>query len=172
MSQEATPPVEPGAQPAGAGPSAAMVTVMGAALAVLALQFTPPFEGTVHRGYRDIGGVITACTGHTETAQLGRTYTPGECRRLLESDLIQHYQGLMGCLRDGLPPHVAAAVLDFAFNVGVAKACTSNVVRKINAGDVAGGCAAFMDWMLVAGRNCALAHNAPLLRRHTQAPRR
>lgn len=152
-------------------PSAALVAAIGAAAAALVLTLVPRFEGTVLRGYRDIGGVVTACTGHTRHALLGRHYTAAECAAFLASDLVQHTQDLR-CIQRPLQPHETAALLSLAFNVGPGKAgvkdglCElkrggpSTIVRRANAGDMAGACASISEWTFVGERNCALADNA------------
>lgn len=158
----------PAAPAAGATP---LVAAIGAAAAALVLALVPQHEGTMLWGYRDIGGVVTACTGHTRYAVLGRRYTPAQCEAWLASDLLRHTQDLR-CIQRPLLAHETAALLSLAFNVGPGKAgvkdglCElkeggpSTIVRRANAGDMAGACAAISDWTYVKGRNCALKENA------------
>lgn len=149
---------------------AALVAAVGALAAALVLLMVPPFEGTVLHGYRDIGGVVTACTGHTSQAVLGRRYTVAECEALLASDLVKHARDL-ACITHPLQPHEKAALLSFAFNLGPGQAgvkdglCTlksgkpSSIRRLANAGDMPGACAAIELFTGVAGRDCKLAEN-------------
>lgn len=137
----------------GLGPFAALVTMIGAVAASLVLVMTPHFEGTVNAGYRDIAGVVTACTGHTLTAQLGRTYTDDECRELLAKDLASHARPVLRCLRVPVEPHTMAALVDWAFNVGPAAVCGSGAMRLINAGRLAEGCAQILRWVYVRQPN-------------------
>ena len=97
-------------------------------------------------------GIVTSCVGHTKTAQLGRTYTHEECLAQLQQDLSEHNAGLLSCVKVGMPPNVHAALLSWAFNVGVANACKSTAVRKVNAGDFAGACAELSRWTLAGGK--------------------
>jgi lysozyme len=128
---------------------AALVAMVGAAAAAMLLSITPYFEGTVHRGYVDPAGIVTACTGHTLTAQLRRTYTDAECAELLAKDLVSHARPVMACVRVPMAPHTTAAVVDLAFNIGPAAVCNSSVVRLINAGQLQQGCAAIRRFVFV-----------------------
>lgn len=89
--------------PVGGGSTGVLVAAIGATAAALVLTLVPRFEGTVLWGYRDIGGVITACTGHTRHAVLGRRYTAAECEAFLASDLVRHTQDLR-CIKRPLQP--------------------------------------------------------------------
>lgn len=134
---------------AAAGPGARLALLIGGAAAALVLAMTPHFEGTVKRGYADIGGVVTACTGHTLTAQLGRTYTAAECEQLLAKDLVAHWWPLARCITVPMAPHTKAALLDLAFNVGPGAVCRGSVARHINAGRLTEGCAAILQYVYV-----------------------
>ncbi|CUI64793.1 Phage-related lysozyme (muraminidase) [Achromobacter xylosoxidans] len=99
-------------------------------------------------------GIVTACSGHTKTAVLGRPYSPEECRRLLEADLVDHAEGVLA----GHQYQLAAAT-SFAFNVGVGAYCRSATARRFNAGDLAGACRAMNQadngkpqWVWVGGQ--------------------
>jgi lysozyme len=67
-----------------------LIATVGAGCCAILLNYVPQFEGTILRGYKDPIGIVTACTGHTKTAVLGRPYTPAECEELLQVDLIKH----------------------------------------------------------------------------------
>ncbi|AMG36238.1 lysozyme [Achromobacter xylosoxidans] len=116
---------------------------VGAGAAAMLLNFVPQVEGTILRGYKDPIGVVTACSGHTKTAVLGRPYSQEECRRLLESDLVDHAEGVLACT-PALSGHQyqLAAATSFAFNVGVGAYCRSATARRFNSGDWAGACRA------------------------------
>lgn len=126
---------------------------VGAGAAALLLQYVPQFEGMVLRGYKDPIGIVTACAGHTKTAVLGRPYTIGECKALLETDLVEHAEGVLRCtpsLKD--KPFQLAGATSFAFNVGAPKYCSSGMASKFNAGDLAGGCAELSKWTRAGGK--------------------
>ena len=75
-----------------------LAVLVGAAAAAALFAITPKFEGTVLRTYRDLGGVLTYCTGATENAMWGKTYTPEECRAQLDRDLTRHAEGISKCI--------------------------------------------------------------------------
>ncbi len=130
-----------------------LAVILGSATAAAALLvITPRFEGTVQKTYRDIGGVLTYCTGATEDAQWGKTYTMEECRAQLDRDLARHAEGMMKCIHVPLTEGQKIAFTDFTYNVGVAAFCGSTVARKANQGDVMGSCAALSMWDRVGGK--------------------
>lgn len=129
------------------------VAAVSAAVLALATPVVVHFEGEIRHGYRDPIGIVTSCIGHTgEGAQLGRTYTHEECLAQLTADLAEHDAGLLACVKVNMPANVHAALLSWAFNVGVANACGSSAVRKVNAGDFQGGCAELLRWTMAGGR--------------------
>lgn len=136
--------------------NAAVAGGLAAAALALATPFIAREEGTVLKGYRDPIGVVTACTGHTRTARLGRVYSPAECERLLREDVVDHAEAIAPCLPEGLPVESQAAFLSFAFNVGAPKFCASTMARKAFAGDLAGACAQLDRWVYAGGRDCRL----------------
>ncbi len=129
-----------------------LVGVVSAAAAAALLVLVPKNEGTVYKTYRDIGGVLTYCTGATENAQWGKSYTPAECRAQLEKDLTRHAEGIMACVRVPLTDGQKVAFVDTAYNIGVAAFCGSSMARRANAGDMAGACAALTLWVNVNGK--------------------
>lgn len=132
--------------------SRALKATVGASCAALLLTCVPKFEGVILRGYRDPIGIVTACAGHTATAVLGRPYTPAECTKLLEADLISHADGVNACVRVPLTTGQRAAFISFGFNVGVGNFCRSTMARKANAGDYRGACAELSKWTYAGGR--------------------
>lgn len=132
-----------------------LVAIIGAAAAGVLMAMVPANEGTVLRTYKDLGGVLTYCTGATENAQWGRTYTPAECAAQLDRDLARHAEGVMACVHVSMTDGQKVAFVDFAYNVGVGAFCGSSVARRANAGDMAGACAALSMWDKVNGRPVA-----------------
>jgi lysozyme len=129
-----------------------LVAIVGAAAAGALMALVPANEGTVLKTYRDLGGVLTYCTGATENAAWGKTYTPAECKAQLDRDLARHAEGVMGCVHVQLTDGQKVAFVDFAYNAGVGAFCGSSMARKANAGDMAGACAALSMWNKVNGR--------------------
>lgn len=129
-----------------------LVAIVGAVAAATLLSFTPMWEGTELKTYRDLGGVLTYCTGATENAMWGKTYTPEECRAQLDRDLARHAEGVMACIRAPLTDLQKAAFVDAAYNIGVSAFCGSSMARRANAGDIRGACDALLMWDKVDGK--------------------
>lgn len=129
-----------------------LAAILGSTTAAAALYgLTPSYEGTVYKTYRDVGGVLTYCTGATENAQFGKTYSKDECVAQLDRDLARHAEGMLSCIHVPLTEGQKIAFTDFTFNVGVGAFCGSSVARKANAGDVVGSCDALLMWNKVKG---------------------
>jgi lysozyme len=130
-----------------------LVALVGAVAATALLSFTPAFEGTELSTYRDMGGVLTYCTGATENAAWGKTYTPAQCRVQLDRDLERHAAGIAMCiplarLTDGQK----VAFVDVAYNIGVSGFCGSSMARRTNVGDMVGACNSLLLWNKVGGK--------------------
>lgn len=133
-------------------PPKPLAAIVGIAAAAGLLSLTPSFEGTVYQTYRDPVGVLTYCTGATENAQWGKSYSPAECRAQLDRDLSRHAEGVMACIKAPLTTGQKIAFVDLAYNVGVGAVCNSTLARKANAGDMAGACAELSKWTRAGGQ--------------------
>jgi len=108
-------------------------------------------EGLVTHTYPDVGGVPTYCYGETKDAQWGKTYTKEQCDEKLAARLVEFNRGVDSCVFVELPDSRRAALVSLSYNIGVPAFCKSTVVRKLNAGDVVGGCDAILMWNKVKG---------------------
>lgn len=130
-----------------------LTAIVGSVAAAALLILTPAKEGTKLTTYRDPVGVLTYCTGATENAQWGKSYTPEQCKAQLDYDLARHAEGISRCVNmEKLTDGQKIAYVDFAFNVGVTAFCGSTVARKANAGDLRGSCDALLMWDKAGGR--------------------
>jgi len=116
-------------------------------LSLLALVAT--WEGKRNDAYQDIVGVWTVCYGETRGVKQGDKYTDAECRDMLSFGLGEYYAKVEPCLADRVTQNQRIAVTSLAYNVGAAGACGSTAVRKLNAGDVQGGCDALLRFSCV-----------------------
>lgn len=131
---------------------AKLIAKIGAAAVALAVPVVMVYEGLVTRSYRDPIGVLTACWGHTgPDVRPGQRYTREQCERLLYQDLLKHADAL-DCIHVPMTDGQKAAFLSFAFNVGASRFCASTLVRKANAGDMAGACAELSRWTYAGGK--------------------
>lgn len=133
-------------------PRQKLIASIGASAAAIVTAFVAQHEGLRQWAYRDPVGVLTACYGHTgPDVQPGQTYTREQCRALLEQDLARHADAL-ACIRRPLTDGQKAAFVSFAYNVGPQAFCGSSLVRKANAGDMAGACAELDKWVYAKGQ--------------------
>lgn len=99
----------------------------------------------------------TICYGETDGVHEGMTATKMQCDAMLRADLARRRIALHRYYRpqviaDLLPATRDAAYLDTAYNCGVAAIGKSTATRRLNAGDVAGGCHALTWWKRGGGR--------------------
>lgn len=129
-----------------------LVILIGAPALALVMVQVPRMEGTILRGYKDPIGIVTACTGHTATAVLGRPYTQQECDKLLMQDLLAHAEPVVACVGP-LPNGQMAAAVSFAFNVGAPTFCRSTFARKLKT-KAPDACDELSRWVMAGGKDC------------------
>lgn len=112
----------------------------------------------LHCAYLDIVNVPTLCYGETKGVRMGDRATDAECRRKLEHRLTADFRaGLHRYFTPDTKAHRLtagrdAAYVSLAYNVGIRGAGRSTATRRLNAGDIAGGCAAIGWWNKAGGR--------------------
>lgn len=123
----------------------------------IAFQLIAKWEGKRNDSYKDIVGVWTICYGHTRTAGPGQRKTDAECKALLIEEIEEYRDRWLAYVddkakRDWLPATRKAAYTSLAFNVGWHGAGKSTATRRLNAGDITGGCEAISWWNKAGGR--------------------
>ena len=106
------------------------------------------FEGLRLIAYRDPVGIPTNCFGNTIGVKMGDRATPAECADLLRAQLIAFDAGLARCY-PGLvqqPDRRRAALVSWAYNVGLGAACSSTLIRLAKAGEIAAACDQLPRW--------------------------
>lgn len=103
--------------------------------------------------YLDIVGVPTVCYGETCGVRLGQSYTRAECQTMLVEGLVDFETCMRRCLTapDSIPDGAYVAFLSLSYNVGSGAFCGSTLVRKANAGDLAGACRELPRWNRAGG---------------------
>lgn len=132
---------------------ATTATVSVGVLAATA-AFVGPWEGLRTDAYIDIAGVPTVCYGETRGVEMGDSYTPEQCRTMLEAALATYRDGVVACI-PGLPDQpegVQVAVVSWTYNVGIGAACRSTLTRLANADDWHGACNQLPRWNRGGGR--------------------
>ncbi|KTF10577.1 glycosyl hydrolase [Pseudoalteromonas sp. H103] len=110
------------------------------------------FEGEVRTGYVDPVGVVTACFGHTQTAELGKTYTEKECLNLFAMDLGDHNEQLLRAVNISLTTSEHAAYMSFHYNVGAGNFRSSTLLKYLNNGERVKACNELQRWVYADGR--------------------
>jgi lysozyme len=125
------------------------------------LTLTKNFEGLVLSAYADQGGVWTIGYGHTGPGvYAGLTITEEQADTFLESDVAGAAAGVNRMAKVDLSQNQFDALVDFAFNLGVASLSQSTLLRFVNEGNFKSAAPQFLLWDHVRG-----IVNAGLLRR-------
>lgn len=114
------------------------------------------FEGLRTEAYRCPAGVWTIGYGHTGGVKPGQTITPEEAENLLREDVERFAKGVRKAI-EGTPLNAYrfAALVCFAFNVGMAAFERSTLLKKIKAQDFDGARNQFVRWNQVNGKASA-----------------
>lgn len=123
----------------------------------IAVPFIAREEGKRNTAYRDIVGVWTICYGSTRGVRAGMVMTDQQCLGLLYDEVAEYRQGLHryytpATISIRLPPTRDAAYTSTAFNCGIAAIGKSTATRRLNTGDIVGGCEALTWWNKAGGR--------------------
>jgi len=130
----------------------------GASLMAIVMQTVVPtlqdLEGTRLQSYKDIGGVLTVCTGHTgPDVTVGKVYSPSQCAALTQQDAQIAASGVLKVSPQLLyhPVQLASAV-SFSYNVGVGTYDKSSVARDFNAGNFTLACNDLLKYTYADGK--------------------
>jgi lysozyme len=104
------------------------------------------FEGLRHRAARLPDGGYTIGYGHTRSAREGATVDEADAEALLRYDLQSVEQVVNGCVFTPLTQNQYDALVAFAFSVGGETFRRSNVLRRVNEGDLLGAATALESW--------------------------
>jgi lysozyme len=132
------------------------VAAFGGALSALFLSLTAAdltqSEGIRTTAYRDPIGIPTVCVGETRGVKMGDKYTKAECNAMLQGRIREFDVALGKCVKVLLPESTRSAVIQWAYNVGTGAACSSTLVKKLNAGDIKGACNELPRWTKAGGK--------------------
>ncbi|WP_334468938.1 lysozyme [Arsenophonus sp. PmNCSU2021_1] len=120
------------------------------ALAAVLVQW---HEGKRYKPYRDGGGVLTVCHGHTgkEVTQ-GEIYSEQECNELMKQDLQIARSTVERYVTVPLTDLQKAALTSFVYNIGSGAFAHSTLLKKLNAGDIQGACDHMHRWKYDEGK--------------------
>ncbi|HAS1047769.1 TPA: lysozyme [Enterobacter cloacae] len=115
------------------------------------------FEGCKLTAYQDSVGVWTIGYGWTQPVdgkpiRAGMTIKQETADRLLKTGLISYESDVSRLVKVGLTQGQFDALVSFTYNLGARSLSTSNLLRKLNAGDYAGAADEFLRWNKAGGK--------------------
>lgn len=121
------------------------------------LALIKQFEGCRLSAYQDSVGVWTIGYGWTQPVDgkpvcAGMTITQSTADSLLASGVVQYVNGVNRLVRVALNQNQFDALVDFAYNLGVAALESSTLLKKLNAGDYRGAADEFPKWNKAGGK--------------------
>jgi len=123
-----------------------------AAVVLIAAPLVAYFEGSSLVTYLDPIGKPTICYGHTETAKAIKVRSKEECTALLLRELEGFAHQVDVLVVPEIHPNTLAALTSFSFNVGIGTFKKSSVLKKINNGDIRGGCEYLTKYVYAGGK--------------------
>ena len=115
-------------------------------------------DWSMHCAYQDIVGVWTVCFGETLGVKPGDRFSDRLCKLKLEHRLTYDFGVALDryftdeTLNHRLTPYRYAAYRSHSYNVGVRGTGRSTATRRLNAGNIEGGCVALGWWNKAGGR--------------------
>lgn len=115
------------------------------------------FEGCKLTAYQDSVGVWTIGYGWTKPVdgkpiRAGMTIKQETAERLLKTGLVSYESDVSRLVKVGLTQGQFDALVSFTYNLGARSLSTSNLLRKLNAGDYAGAADEFLRWNKAGGK--------------------
>ncbi|HGJ5881636.1 MAG TPA: lysozyme [Arsenophonus nasoniae] len=110
-------------------------------------------EGLRHEPYKDAGGILTVCYGHTgKDVIAGKRYTEEECQKFLDADLQNAIDTVESNVKVPLSEIQKAALASFVYNVGNTAFANSTLLKKLNSFDIKGACNEMHRWKYDDGK--------------------
>lgn len=131
----------------------------GSVINAAGLEIIKGFEGLSLSAYPDPGTGGEPWTigyGHTSSAgppqvYKGLTITRAEAEEILKRDLKKYEKAVSDAVTRTLTSDQFSALVSFTFNVGPGNLQSSTLLKKLNAGDVAGASEEFAKWIYAGG---------------------
>ena len=132
---------------------------LGSALALSGAFLVVPMEGEHkkngwHETYLDVVGVPTACYGQTGRAfdgthiKLGQKFTDEQCAEMIAEELVKFDKQLDKVFKvEYRNDYQHAAMVSFAYNMGIANVKTSTLARLFNQGEYEQACDQLSRWV-------------------------
>ena len=91
--------------------------------------------------------------------QMGDTITPPQAIKRSVAHIAKDERGLKKCITGPMSQEEYNIIVDFSYQYGVAKTCSSSMVRYINAGEYEASCNAYILYKLSGGYDCSIPGN-------------
>lgn len=112
-------------------PSPKALAVGATAALAIAGALVGKWEGVRYVPYRDQGGVLSVCYGHTGADVVaGRQYTQDECEAFKQADLKVASAVVTRCLPMPLLPQIEGALTSAVYNAGPKVVCGSTLQQQ------------------------------------------
>lgn len=119
----------------------------------IAVDFIKEKESCRTSAYKDLGGVWTIGYGHTgPEVQEGLQWSSSECEATLARDVEKVEEQVKALVKVPLNDNQMAALISFAYNLGVGALKRSELLSIINRADYLHASTGFMNWASVDGR--------------------
>ena len=110
------------------------------------------FEGCKLKSYQDVVGVWTIGYGSTGPDIRGpMSWTQEQADARLAHDLVKFETGVSNCVKVELTNNQFAALVCFAYNVGLGNLQSSTLLKKVNLDDTQAAAAEFLRWNKAGG---------------------
>jgi lysozyme len=111
------------------------------------IQFIEDREGVRLVAYQDVKGIWTIGVGHTgPEVKKGLIWTTEQVSQALQDDLKEVQECIYKNIKYPISQNQYDALCSFIFNVGIDAFAKSTILKKINAGDLAGAGNEFDRW--------------------------
>jgi lysozyme len=110
------------------------------------ISLTEGFEGCRLVAYQDSKGVWTIGYGHTRGVFRGMTCTQQQAEAWLVQDIATAEYTVNRLVKIQLTQNEFDALVDFTFNAGAGNLAASTLLKRVNAGDIAGAADEFHKW--------------------------
>ena len=116
------------------------------------LSLIKSFESCKLTAYQDQVGVWTIGWGHTGNVYAGQEITQDEADALLETDLTKFENGVDDLVTATITDNQFAALVSFAFNLGLGNLRSSTLLQLVNSGNFHDANTEFVKWDHAGGQ--------------------
>jgi len=117
-----------------------------------AIDLIKGFESFKPKTYLDVAGVPTIGWGTSKGIKLGMTTTKDQAEEWINRDVAEVESAIKSLLQVSCGENQMCALISLVYNIGIPHFETSTLLKKLNAGDVAGASQEFVRWDHSAGR--------------------